>query len=122
MTIAIWCIFIAATLPYVAFGFVKGLDSEQPRFHVGDLKGQSVRAYGAHLNGLETFPWFAAAVIVSQVVGGPSRIVDLLAVVYILVRVGHMAAYISSRQPMRSALFGVGQLVALAIFVSPLFR
>ena len=122
MTIAIWCILIAQILPYVAFGFVKGLDPEQPRFRLGDLKGQSVRAYGAHLNGLETFPWFAAAVIVSQVVGGPSRIVDLLAVVYILVRVGHMAAYISGRQPLRSALFGVGQLVALAIFISPLFR
>ena len=56
MTIAIWCILIAATLPYVAFGFVKGLDPNQPRYHVGDLVGQSVRAYGAHLNGLETFP------------------------------------------------------------------
>src|SRR5271165_4563503 len=122
MTIAIWCILIAATLPYVAFSFIKGLDPEQPRFHVGDLPGRSVRAYGAHLNGLETFPWFAAAVIVSQVAGGPSRIVDLLAIVYILVRAGHMAAYISGRQPLRSALFGVGQLVALAIFISPLFR
>ena len=43
MTIAIWCIFIAATLPYVAFGFVKGLDPERPRFHVGDLAGQQAR-------------------------------------------------------------------------------
>jgi len=122
MTIAIWCILIAQILPYIAFGFVKGLDPEQPRFHLGDLKGQSVRAYGAHLNGLETFPWFAAAVIVSQVVGGPSRIVDLLAVVYILVRIGHLAAYISGRQPLRTGAFAVGQLLALAIFISPLFR
>jgi len=122
MTIAIWCIFIAATLPYVAFGFVKGIDPNQPRYHVGNLVGKSVRAYGAHLNGLETFPWFAAAVIVAHMVGGPSRIADVLAVVYVLIRIGHMAAYISGRQPLRSAAFGVGQLVALAIFVSPLFR
>ena len=27
MTIAIWCILIAGMLPYVAFGFVKGLVS-----------------------------------------------------------------------------------------------
>ena len=121
MTIAIWCIFIAATLPYVAFSFVKGIDPNQPRYHVGDLAGKSVRAYGAHLNGLETFPWFAAAVIVAHMVGGPSRIADVLAVVYVLVRIGHMAAYVSGRQPLRSAAFGVGQLVALAIFVSPLF-
>src|SRR5271157_2120129 len=122
MTIAIWCILIAATLPYVAFGFVKGIDANQPRYHVGELVGQSLRAYGAHLNGLETFPWFAAAVIVSHMVGGPSRIVDILAVVYILLRIGHMAAYIGGRQPLRSAAFFVSQFVAVAIFVSPLFR
>jgi uncharacterized MAPEG superfamily protein len=122
MTIAIWCILIAAILPYVAFGFVKGLDPNQPRYHVGDLAKESLRAYGAHLNGLETFPWFAAAVIVAHMVGGPSRIADVLAVVYVLLRIGHMAAYIGGRQPLRSAAFGAAQLVALAIFVSPLFR
>jgi uncharacterized MAPEG superfamily protein len=109
-------------LPYVAFSFVKGLDPIQPRYHVGDLFGESLRAYGAHLNGLETFPWFAAAVIVAHMVGGPSRIADILAVLYILLRIGHMAAYISGRQPLRTAAFSIAQLVALAIFVSPLFR
>jgi uncharacterized MAPEG superfamily protein len=122
MTIAIWCILIAQILPYVAFGFVKGLDPEQPRFQTGNLEGQSVRAYGAHLNGLETFPWFAAAVIVSQMVGGPSRIADILAVIYILLRAGHLAAYLAGRQPLRTAAFAVAQFVALAIFISPLFR
>jgi uncharacterized MAPEG superfamily protein len=122
MTIAIWCILIAQIVPYVAFGFVKGLDPEQPRFATGNLEGRSMRAYGAHLNGLETFPWFAAAVIVAQMAGGPSRIADILAVIYILLRVGHLAAYLSGRQPLRSAAFSVAQFVALAIFVSPLFR
>jgi uncharacterized MAPEG superfamily protein len=122
MTIAIWCIFIAATLPYVAFAFVKGLDPIQPRNRIGDLAGQSARAYGAHLNALETFPWFASAVIVAHMVSGPSRIADVLAVVYILVRIGHVAAYMTGRQPLRSAAFAVGQLLALAIFISPLFR
>jgi uncharacterized MAPEG superfamily protein len=122
MTIAIWCILIAQIVPYVAFSFVKGIDPEQPRFQVGGLIGQSVRAYGAHLNGLETFPWFAAAVIVAHMVGGPSRIVDILAVIYILVRIGHLAAYLAGRQPLRTAAFTVAQFVALAIFVSPLFR
>lgn len=55
-------------------------------------------------------------------IGGPSRIVDILAVVYILVRIGHMTAYIGGRQPLRSAAFGVSQLIAVAIFISPLFR
>ncbi len=122
MTIALWCILIAAVLPYVAFNFVKGLDPNEPRVGVGTLTGQMARAYGAHLNGLETFPWFAAAVIVAHMVGGPSRIVDILAVIYILVRIGHLAAYLAGRQPLRTAAFAVGQFVALAIFISPLFR
>ena len=122
MTIAIWCILVAQILPYVAFSFVKGVDPNQPRHHAGDLVGQSMRAYGAHLNGLETFPWFAAAVIVAHMVAGPSRIVDVLAVIYILLRIGHLAAYLAGRQPLRTAAFSVAQFVALAIFVSPLFR
>ena len=60
--------------------------------------------------------------IVSQVVGGPSRIADLLAVVYILVRIGHIGGLYRGRQPLRSAAFAVGQLLALAIFISPPFR
>jgi uncharacterized MAPEG superfamily protein len=61
-------------------------------------------------------------VIVAHMVGGPSRIADVLAVVYILVRIGHMAAYIGGRQPLRTAAFAIDQLIALAIFVLPLFR
>jgi uncharacterized MAPEG superfamily protein len=122
MTVAIWCILVALILPYVAFSFVKGVDPNQPRHGVGDLADRSGRAYGAHLNGLETFPWFAAAVIVAHMVGGPSRIVDVLAVIYVLLRIGHLAAYLADRQPLRSAAFIAAQVVALAIFVSPLFR
>jgi hypothetical protein len=57
---------IAATLPDVAFCFVKGLDPNQPRHHVVDLIGQSTRAYRAHLNGLETFPLFGGSLRASD--------------------------------------------------------
>ena len=122
MTIAIWCILIAGTLPYVAFGLVKGLDPHQPRAGVAGLDGRAARAYGAQLNGFETFPIFAAAVIVSHVVGGPSMTANILAVVYVLLRIGHMVAYIADRQPLRSAAFTVALLVAAAIFILPAFR
>jgi uncharacterized MAPEG superfamily protein len=123
MTIAIWCILIAGTLPYVAFGaFVKGLDPHLPRAGARGLEGQAARAYGAQLNGFETFPLFAAAVIVSHIVGGPSMAANILAVLYVLLRIGHMAAYIADRQPLRTAAFSLGQLVAAAIFILPAFR
>jgi uncharacterized MAPEG superfamily protein len=122
MTIAFWCILIAGTLPYVAFNFVKGLDGRLPRAGVSGLEGRAARAYGAQLNGFETFPLFAAAVIVSHVVGGPSLAANILAVVYVLLRIGHMAAYIADRQPLRSVAWAVAQLVAAAIFILPAFR
>lgn len=122
MTIAFWCVLIAGALPYVAFGFVKGLDARQPRAGVAGLEGQAARAYGAQLNGFETFPLFAAAVIVSHIVSGPSAVANVLAVVYVLTRIGHMAAYIGDRQPLRSAAFSVAQLIAAAIFIIPAFR
>lgn len=122
MTIAIWCILIAGTLPYVAFGFVKGLSHGEPRKGLDGLDGRSARAYAAHLNAFETFPVFAAAVIVAHVVEGASVTVDGLAIVYILIRVGHLAAYLADRPPLRSAAFTIAQLVAAAIFIHPLFR
>lgn len=122
MTVAIWCILIAFTLPYVAFSFVKGIEPKQPRLGVPKLDSRSARAYAAQLNGFETAPFFAAAVIVAHMLKGPSAVVDILAVVYVLVRAGHIAAYLADRQPLRTAAFTVGQLAALAIFVSPLFR
>ena len=88
----------------------RGSRPEPAALRVGDLAGHSVRACGAHLNALETFPWFAAAVIVAHMVGGPSRTADVLAVVYVLLRIGHMAAYVAGRQPLRSAAFGLAQL------------
>jgi uncharacterized MAPEG superfamily protein len=122
VTIAIWCILVAAILPYVAFSFVKGLNPREPRANLSTLEGRAARAYGAQLNGFETFPFFAAAVIVSHVVGGPSAVANILAVVYILVRIGHMAAYLDDRPPLRSAFWALGLLLAAAIFALPAFR
>lgn len=122
MTIAIWCILIVATLPYVAFGFVKGLSGGQPRVDVGVLEGRSARAYAAHLNAFETFPFFAAAVIVAHMVEGATTTANVLAIVYVLLRAGHVWAYLADRQPLRSAAFTIAQFVAVAIFIHPLFR
>lgn len=122
MTIALWCVLIAGLLPYVAFSFVRGVDPRLPRAGAANLAGLSARAYGAHLNGLETYPFFAAAVIVAHMVAGPSRVTDILAVVYILVRIAHMVAYLADRQPVRSAMWGVGLMIAAAIFVLPAFH
>ena len=69
----------------------------------------AARAYGAHLNAFETFPPFAAAVIIAHVVEGAERDRSTcLAMLWIVARLAHMGFYLADRQPLRSAAFFVG--------------
>jgi uncharacterized MAPEG superfamily protein len=123
VTLAFWCILVAALAPYAPLGLTtRNLDPKLPRKRVPDLEGLAARAYGAHLNAFEAFPPFAAAVVVSHIVEGASAIADALAVVFVLARAAHMAFYLLDRQPARSAAFFVGLLATIAIFVQPAFR
>ena len=122
MTIAFWCVFVAALLPYVAFGFVRGADPKNPRTSVKNFEGQSARAHAAHLNAFEAFPPFAAAVIISHVVEGASATVNWLAVLFIVARLAHMGFYLADRQPLRSASFFVGLIIVIVIFVQTAFH
>ncbi len=123
MTLAFWCVLVAALLPYVPFGLASGkLDMRTPRSRAGDLEGLAQRAYGSHLNSFEAFPPFAAAVIVSHIVEGANSTVGWLALLFVVVRLAHMAFYLADRQPPRSAMFFVGMVVTIAIFVHPAFH
>jgi uncharacterized MAPEG superfamily protein len=122
MTVAIWCILVAALLPYAPFAMIRGLDHRAPRLGAAKLEGFAARAHGAHLNAFEAFPFFAAAVIVSQIVEGASATVGVLALAFLAVRIGHIAFYLADRPPLRSACFTLGLLLTLAIFIHPAFH
>jgi uncharacterized MAPEG superfamily protein len=56
MTIAYWCVLIAALLPYPIIVFAKakpGFDNHDPRGWLDNLDGLRGRAYAAHLNSFE---------------------------------------------------------------------
>ena len=117
MTIAFWCVFVAALLPYVVFGFVKGLDPRNMRAKVGELTGLSARAHAAHLNAFEAFPPFAAAAIISHLSLGANTTTNLLCVAFVAARLAHMGFYLADRQPPRSAAFGIGTLIVIVMFL-----
>ncbi len=117
MTIAFWCVFAAAFLPYVAFTFVKGLDPNNTRANAKALSGRSARAHSAHLNAFEAFPPFAAAVVISHLSLGDNRTTNLLALAFLVARAAHLAFYLADRQPPRSAAFGLGATIIVAIFL-----
>jgi uncharacterized MAPEG superfamily protein len=123
MTLAFWCVLIAAILPYVPLGLAnRFLDPRTPRKGVANLEGLPARAHGAHLNAFEAFPAFAAGVIISHIVEGASSLVNILAVLFIIARLAHMGFYLADRQPLRSGSFFAGAAVIVVIFVQNAFH
>ena len=120
---AYWSVLVAAVLPYVTVGFAKAqgrYDNRDPRAP-GTYRGLAYRAHSAHQNGLEAFPFFAVAVLVASAGSphAPIRPLDTLAVVWIVLRLLYVVAYLSDRPSLRSAVWIIGFFVSVAIFTMP---
>jgi uncharacterized MAPEG superfamily protein len=89
-----------------------------PRFYTPGLR---TRSQGAHMNGYEAFPFFAAAVILAEMRAVPQGRVDALAVAFLLVRVVYVLLYLGDRPSARSWVWSVGLACNLAIFFSPVW-
>lgn len=124
MTIALWCVLVAAMLPYVAAVLAKrapGFDNHNPREWLAKQGGARARANAAQLNSFEVFPFFAAAVIVAHMLRGPQALVDLLALVFVVARILYIFLYVTDRATLRSLTWVVGFGATVVIFVSPAF-
>jgi uncharacterized MAPEG superfamily protein len=124
MPLAYWCVLIAALLPIVWVGYAKSgsRDNNNPRDSVAALTGAKRRAYAAHQNAYENFPFFAAAVIVALTMGGSVSTVNMLALIFLGLRIAHGLLYIADIAAARSLVYLAGLIVNLAIFVLPAFR
>jgi uncharacterized MAPEG superfamily protein len=117
MTIAEWSIFAAVILylvtvaPVKAVGY-KAFDNSDPRNPAFYRPGIATRALGAHLNGIETFPFFALSVLLAEFRQLPQNWVDKLAVAFVVIRLLFVVAYLSNRSTIR--LF-CGTLVSQSI-------
>ena len=124
MTVAEWCVFgtlILSLLTIVAAKWVGGrqFDNANPRdpdFYRDPIRA---RALGAHQNGLEVFPFFAAAVLLAEFRIGPLRLIDELAVLFLIVRIAYVFTYIGNRPTLRSILWALGFAINIAIFFLP---
>ena len=125
MPLAYWCVLFAALLPYALAKYAKSgapSDNRYPREDYDNLPPKHRRAYAAHQKALESFPFFAAAVLIAVTMGAPPAMVNLLAALYILLRVAHALLYVFNRPPLRSAVFAAAMAVNVVIFVLPAFR
>jgi len=125
MTIALWCVLVAALMPIVCAGIAKGgradFDNANPRQWLDGLDGWRRRADAAQRNCFEAFPLFAAAALLATFKGAATGTVDLLAVLWLALRIAYVWAYVADRSTLRSALFALALAVAIAIFIAPLW-
>lgn len=121
MTIAFWCVLIAGSMPLVAVGIAKWdkrYDNNAPRDWLARQDGVKKRAYAAHLNSLEAFPFFASAVIIASIAKAPGSIIDGLAVLFIIARIIYIGCYLADKATLRSLVWMVGLGATLALFIT----
>jgi uncharacterized MAPEG superfamily protein len=126
MTIAEWMLFGAVLIylltiaPFKPLGY-REFDNAKPRdpkFYERPLRA---RALGAHNNGIETFPLFAAAVLLAEFHHVPQHTVDALAVAFVLIRLLYVWAYLGNWPTARTVFWNAGFAANAAIFFSPLW-
>ncbi|HMN34028.1 MAG TPA: MAPEG family protein [Chiayiivirga sp.] len=122
MSIAYWCILIAAALPYVWVAIAKssapGYNNRDPRGWIARQDSPRVRnGYAAHLNAFEAFAPFAAGVLMAQFAGVDHALITQLALAFIACRVLHGVFYLAAIPLMRSLawLGGIACVVALMV-------
>lgn len=120
MTIAYWCVLIAAFLPLLATAIAKfsgpGFNNRRVRDFQERLEGFRKRAHWAHLNSFEAFPPFAAATIIAHQLGVEQARIDFLAMAFIAFRLVYLGCYLADRPTLRSSAWALAVGCWVAMF------
>ena len=121
-TVAYWCVLIAALLPMACAllakrGGFRGKDNHDPRAWLARQTGWRARANAAQANSFEALPFFIGAVVIAHQLGAPQAMLDLLAFAFVMLRVFYIAMYVGDMPTVRSAVWGAGLLVNIAILL-----
>lgn len=126
MTLALWCLFAAALLHTgsklplgVAMTREGRYDNSDPRSQMARLTGWGRRAKAAHDNQIESFPLFAAGVLVATVAAPRAEVVGWLALAHVLSRLVYIGLYVADIPLARSAVWSLGYFISLALMCSP---
>ncbi|MEJ8838936.1 MAPEG family protein [Ramlibacter sp. AN1133] len=127
-TVAHWCVLIAVLLPYACAyvakfrGFGKprsagGYDNADPRGWLARQEGWQARANAAQANSFEALPFFIGAVLIAHQVGAPQTRLDILAVLFVTLRIIYIVMYVAGLPTTRSAIWALAFLANLGIFL-----
>jgi len=128
-TIAYWCVLIAALLPIACAALAKygmmstprregGFDNHNPRDWLAKQTDWRARANAAQQNTFEALPFFFAAVIIAHTLQAAQTRLDILALLFIVLRIAYIMMYVADLAKARSAVWAVALLVNIFILVS----
>ena len=128
-TLAYWCVLIAALLPIACAGLAKsggagkprsqgGFDNDDPRAWLARLSDWHGRANAAQANSFEALPFFIGAVVIAHQLGAQQARLDILAFVYIVLRLLFILFYIGGLSTLRSLAWVAALGVNIAILFS----
>lgn len=125
-TIAYWCVLIAALLPMVCAAIAKygmmstpkregGFDNNNPRAWLARQTDWRARANAAQANSFEALPFFFAAVIIAHLLQAGQARLDILAFLFIVLRIVYIMMYVADLAKARSAIWALALLVNIGI-------
>ena len=130
-TVAYWCVLAVALLPYACAylakyqGFGKprkqgGYDNADPRGWLGKQTDWHARANAAQANSFEALPFFIGAVIIAHQLGAAQTRLDILALLFVTLRIIYAVMYVAGLPTVRSAVWAAAFLVNVGILLSAL--
>jgi uncharacterized MAPEG superfamily protein len=125
-TLAYWCVLVAALLPIVCAGIAKwgmftiprqqgGFDNGNPRTWLASQSNWRARANAAQANSFEALPFFIGAVIIAHQLGAHQGWLDILAFLFIVLRLVYTMMYLADQPNARTLVWVAGFAVNVAI-------
>jgi uncharacterized MAPEG superfamily protein len=128
-SVAYWCVLVAALLPIVCAGLAKagtfgkprrdgGFDNTDPRAWLARQTDWRARANAAQANSFEALPFFIGAVVIAHQLGAHQARLDILAFVFVVLRMVYIMMYVSGMANLRSIVWTLALAVNIAILFS----
>lgn len=128
LTVAYWAVLVAALLPIACAGLAKwgmfgvprrqgGYDNHDPRAWLARQTDWRARANAAQANSFEALPFFIGAVIIAHQLQAHQTRLDLMAFLYVTLRMVYILLYVADLATLRSMVW----VLALAVNIGILF-
>ena len=126
LTVAYWCVLTMALVPMGCAWLAKaglmrkprrsgGFDNHNPRAWLLRQTDWRARANAAQANTFEALPFFIGAVIIAHQLGAVQLRIDVLAFLFVVLRLLYVMLYVADLATARSAVWALALLVNIAI-------